>query len=166
MKESIERAAQPDNKRSAYTPYEARNIGALIRMGRIADAKFMLDFLVRDGVRPAAWNHLAEVVYGDLRTPSYIGDMPHTWVGAELINAIRDILVYEDRGKLVLAAAVPDEWIDKSVSVRNLQTLYGTLSYNIKRGANKKTIIEVSCTRRPPNGFAVPAGAELIIREQ
>ncbi|MCE5341587.1 MAG: discoidin domain-containing protein [Planctomycetaceae bacterium] len=166
MQESIKRAAQPDNKRSAYTPYEARNIGALIRMGRIADAKTTIDFLVSDGVRPTAWNHLAEVVYGDLRTPSYIGDMPHTWVGAELINAIRDILVYEDRGKLVLAAAVPDEWIDKSVSVRNLQTLYGTLSYNIKRGTNKKTIIEVSCTRRPPNGFAVPAGAELIIREQ
>jgi hypothetical protein len=166
MQESIFRAAQPDNKRSAYTPYEARNIGALIRMGRISDANFMMNFLVRDGVRPAAWNHLAEVVHGDLRTPSYIGDMPHTWVGAELINAIRDMLVYEDRGRLVLAAAVPDEWIDKGVSVRNLQTLYGALSYNIKRDENKKTVIEVSCKKRPPNGFTVPSGVELIIREQ
>ncbi len=166
MQESIYRAAQPDNKRSAYTPYEARNIGALIRMGRIADANFMMNFLVSDGVRPAAWNHLAEVVYGDLRTASYIGDMPHTWVGAELINAIRDMLVYEDRGKLVLAAAVPNEWIDKGVSVKNLQTLYGTVSYNLKRGENNKIIIEVSCTQRPPNGFAVPAGAELIIMEK
>jgi hypothetical protein len=165
MKESIERAAQPDNKRSSYTPYEARNIGALIRMGRIEDAKTMMNFLVSDGVRPAAWNHLAEVVHGDLRTPSYIGDMPHTWVGAEVINAIRDTLVYEDRGKLVLAAGVPDEWIDKGVSVKKLQTLYGTVSYNIKR-ENNKTKIKVTCTRRPPNGFAVPSGAELIIREQ
>jgi hypothetical protein len=166
MKESAQRAAQPDSKRSSYTPYEARNIGALIRMGRLADAKFMLDFLVNDGVRPAAWNHLAEVVHGDLRTASYIGDMPHTWVGAELINSIRGIFVYEDRGKLVLAAAIPDEWIDKGVSVKNLQTLYGSLSYTVKRGENKKTIMEVSCTRQPPNGFTVPAGAELIIREQ
>jgi len=166
MQDCIKRAAQPPDKRSSYTPYEARNIGALIRMGRIADARVMLDFLVNDGVRPAAWNHLAEVVHGDLRTPSYIGDMPHTWVGAELINAIRDMLVYEDRGKLVLAAAVPDEWIDQGVSVKNLRTLYGTLSYNIKRGENNKIIIEASCTKQPPNGFAVPAGAELIVQEQ
>jgi hypothetical protein len=156
-----QRAAQPLGKRSSYTPYEVRNIGALIRMGRSEDARILLDFFVQDGVRPAAWNHLAEVVHGDLRTPSYIGDMPHTWVGAELINAIRDMLVYEDRGRLVLAAAIPDKWLDSGVSVRNLQTLWGPISYNIKRDTNGKVILKLNYTKQPPNGFAVPAGTEL-----
>jgi hypothetical protein len=163
--ESSKRAAQPVGKRSSYTPYEVRNIGALIRMGRFEDARMLLDFFVQDGVRPAAWNHLAEVVHGDLRTPSYIGDMPHTWVGAELINSIRDMLVYEDRGRLVLAAAIPDNWFDKGISVRNLQTLYGPISYNIKRDQSGKVILNLKCSRQPPNGFVVPAGTELKLQE-
>ncbi|MFA5292193.1 MAG: beta-galactosidase [Phycisphaerae bacterium] len=165
MQDCIQRAAQPADKRSSYTPYEVRNIGAMIRMGRSADARTLLDFFVNDGVRPAAWNHLAEVVHGDLRTPSYIGDMPHTWVGAELINSIRDMLVYEDRGRLVLAAAIPDKWLDKGISVRNLQTLWGPISYNIKRDTNGKVTLKLNYTKKPPNGFAVPAGTELIVQE-
>jgi hypothetical protein len=163
--ECRQRAAQPIAKRSSYTPYEVRNIGALIRMGRSEDARMLLDFFVQDGVRPAAWNHLAEVVHGDLRTPSYIGDMPHTWVGAELINSIRDMLVYEDRGRLVLAAAIPDNWLDSGVTVRNLRTLWGPISYNIKRDTNGKVILKLNCFKQPPGGFVVPAGTELIIQE-
>jgi hypothetical protein len=165
IQDSKYRAAQPVGKRSSYTPYEVRNIGALIRMGRSEDARILLDFFVQDGVRPAAWNHLAEVVHGDPRTPSYIGDMPHTWVGAELINSIRDMLVYEDRGRLVLAAAIPDKWLDSGVSVRNLQTLWGPISYNIKRDTNGKVILKLNYTKQPPNGFAVPAGTELKLQE-
>ncbi|MGA2916279.1 MAG: discoidin domain-containing protein [Sedimentisphaerales bacterium] len=165
VRECSQRASQPVGKRSSYTPYEVRNIGALIRMGRSEDARILLDFFVQDGVRPAAWNHLAEVVHGDLRTPSYIGDMPHTWVGAELINSIRDMLVYEDRGRLVLAAAIPDKWLDSGVSVRNLQTLWGPISYNIKRDTNGKVILKLNYTKLPPNGFAVPAGTELKLQE-
>jgi hypothetical protein len=91
--------------------------------------------------------------------------MPHTWVGAELINAIRDMLVYEDRGRLVLAAAIPDKWLDSGVSVRNLQTLWGPISYNIKRDMNGKVILKLNCFKQPPNGFVVPAQAELKLQE-
>lgn len=150
---------------SGYTPYEARNIGALIRMGRYDDARMLLNFLIKDAVRPAAWNHMAEVVHADPRTPSYIGDMPHTWVAAELINSIRDMLVYEDRGKLVLAAAVPNDWIEKGISVRNLRTLWGPISYTLKN-ENGKNILTLKCSKRPPNGFIIPKGTELIIQEQ
>ncbi|MEN6384510.1 MAG: discoidin domain-containing protein [Phycisphaerales bacterium] len=165
MNDCRKRASDPPGKRSGYTPYEARNIGALIRLGRYQDARMLLNFLLQDAVRPAAWNEMAEVVHGDLRTPSYIGDMPHTWAAAELINSIRDMFVYEDRGKLVIAAAVPEEWLEKGISVRNLRTLWGTVSYNAKI-ENGKLLINLKCSKRPPNGFTVPNGAELIILEQ
>jgi hypothetical protein len=164
VEDSRYRASQPIGKRSTYTPYEARNIGALIRLGRIKDAQMLLEFFVSDGVRPSNWNHLAEVVHGDLRTPSYIGDMPHTWVGAELINSIRDVLVYEDRGRLVLAAGVPDSWLAQGVSVRNLQTWWGAISYDLKRQNDGQVVLELRCSKQPTNGFVVPTGVKLIIK--
>ncbi len=158
------RAAMPLGTCPAYTPYEVRNISALIRLQRPAQARFLLDYFLEDAVRPAGWNHMAEVVHGDPLTASYIGDMPHTWVGAGLINAIRDMLVYEDRGGLVLAAAVSDEWIDAGVSVRNLQTWWGPISYDVKREAGGQAVLQLTYTQRPPNGFVVPKGIKLIER--
>ena len=164
VKGSTYRAEQPFGSRSTYTPYEVRNISALIRLGRPEDAIMLVNFFVEDGVRPSGWNHMAEVVHGDPRTPSYIGDMPHTWVGAGLINAIRDMLVYEDRGSLVLAAAVPDEWLESGVSVRNLQTWWGPVSYHLIRSKNGETTLKLRYTQKPPNGFVVPEGVKLIAK--
>jgi hypothetical protein len=164
VEDSRYRASQPIGKRSTYTPYEARNIGPLIRLGRIKDAQMLLEFFVSDGVRPSNCNHLAEVVHGDLQTPSYIGDIPHTWVGAELINSIRDVLVYEDRGRLVLAAGVPDSWLAQGVSVRNLQTWWGAISYDLKRQNDGQVVLELRCSKQPTNGFVVPTGVKRIIK--
>ena len=162
MKESRYRAAQPLGTRKTYTPYEVRNISAMIRLGRPNDAIMLTDFFIEDAIRPAGWNHMAEVVHSDPRTPSYIGDMPHTWVGAGFINAVRDMLVYEERGALVLAAAVPDKWLDEGVTVRNLQTWWGPISYNLKRRNNGRVILKLDCSNQPPNGFVVPKEFELL----
>ena len=93
-----------------------------------------------------------------------LGDMPHTWVGAELINTIRDMLVYEDRGRLVLAAGVYDKWLDKGVAVSNLQTWWGPISYTLKRNENGQTILKLKCSQQPPNGFVVPDGVKLMLQ--
>jgi F5/8 type C domain len=164
MKESRHRASQPFGTRATYTPYEVRNISALIRLGRTEDALMLVDYFLEDAVRPLGWNHMAEVVHGDPRTPSYIGDMPHTWVGAGLINAIRDMLVYEERDALFLAAAIPDKWLDSGVSVKNLQTWWGPISYDLKRQGNGEIILELRSTRKPPNGFVLPKGVKLVIK--
>ena len=66
-----------------YTPYELRNVGALIRLGRRERALALLELLLADQ-RPPAWNQWAEVVWRDPAPPRFIGDMPHTWVGVEL----------------------------------------------------------------------------------
>ena len=148
-----------------YTPYEVRNVSALIRLGRPDDAFRLLDWFLEDAVRPPGWNHMAEVVHDDPRTPSYIGDMPHTWVGAGLINAIRDMFVYEDRGSLNLAAGVPEEWIAQGLSVNNLQTWWGGVSYRLYRDNRGETLLELSCREKPPRGFILPEGVRLILKQ-
>ena len=160
------RISMPPGTRPTYTPYEVRNISALIRLGRSEDAAMLLDYFMEDAVRPIGWNHMAEVVHGDLRTPSYIGDMPHTWVGAGLCNAIRDMLVYEERNSLVLAAAVPQSWLLEGVSVKNLQTWYGPISYDIKQLPSGQVVLKLKYTRKPPKGFIVPEGVKLIAKQQ
>mgnify|MGYP006277709935 CR=1 FL=1 len=141
-----------------YTPYEVRNISALIRLGEKEKAWKLLDWFLQDAVRPFQWNHMAEVVHDDPRTPSYIGDMPHTWVGAGLINAIRDIFVYEERGKLVLANGIPDHWLKERIKVRNLPTWWGSVSYDLYRNDEGEAVIELQSKNSPPAGFSVPDG--------
>jgi hypothetical protein len=74
-------------------------------------------------------------VWRDSNTPSFIGDMPHTWIGAGYIRSLRSLFVYEreaDRS-LVIAAGLPREWVESEtgVSVKRLATYYGTLNYSL-----------------------------------
>ena len=82
----------------AYTPYELRTVGALVRLGRKAEAHEMLAFFMKDR-RPAAWNQWAEVVGRDPRAPRFIGDMPHTWVGTRLHPLVPRLLRDRARGR-------------------------------------------------------------------
>ena len=112
-----------------YTPYEARNINALVQLGDKGRAHTLLKQFMA-GRHPAAWNHLAEVVVSNPRIGTYVGDMPHTWVGADLVTGLRNLLVYEYAGQLVLLAGVPETWVleDNGVRLRNLPTHFGALA--------------------------------------
>jgi hypothetical protein len=118
----------------AYTPYELRNVATLIRLGQKQRALELMDMMVADQ-RPPAWNEWAEVAWRDPTAPRFIGDMPHTWVGAGFIRALRSLLVYEresDRA-LVMLAGVPAEWVTSAegVTVRRLPTYYGVLNMTL-----------------------------------
>ncbi|HSW55004.1 MAG TPA: discoidin domain-containing protein, partial [Ignavibacteriaceae bacterium] len=114
-----------------YTPYENRLIGSFIYLDQPERAHELIKFFLNDQ-RPQGWNHWAEVVWKDSRTPKFIGDMPHTWVGSDFINAVRSMFVYESASggeydsSLVLAAALYQDWIDSpnGMSVENLPTYY------------------------------------------
>ncbi len=122
-----------------YTPYENRLIGSFIMLDQPDRAHELIEFFLSDQ-RPQGWNHWAEVVWKDYRVPRYIGDMPHTWVGSDFINAIRAMFVYENEydQSLVLASALYQDWIDTpdGMSVGNLPTYYGEISYAIKKASN------------------------------
>ena len=119
---------------TAYTPYENRLIGSFIYLDEPERAHELIKFFLNDQ-RPRGWNHWAEVVWKDKRHPGFIGDMPHTWVGSDFINAVRSMFVYESASggdydsSLVLGAALYQDWIDSpdGMSVENLPTYYGEI---------------------------------------
>lgn len=144
-----------------YTPYELRTVGAFVRLGQPERAHAMLDFFHRSGQRPAAWNQWAEVVRNGYRTPGFIGDMPHTWVGSDFIRSFLDLFAYERvrDSALVLGAGIPDRWArdTSGVAIAGIRTPYGPLELS-ERGTSGATRITVGGGGRvPPGGFVVRA---------
>jgi hypothetical protein len=119
----------------SYTPYEIRIIGALVRLGRRDAALELLRFFLSDR-RPQSWNQWPEIAWRDHKAPAHVGDLPHTWVAAEYVLAVRSLIAYERATdqSLVLAAGLAPEWIDGAgVRVDRMPTPYGALSYSLRR---------------------------------
>jgi len=138
-----------------YSPYEIRIIGALLRLGRREAALELLRFFLSDQ-RPPAWNQWPEIAWRDRRAPAHVGDLPHTWVAAEYVLAVRSLFAYErmtDR-RLVVAAGLASEWMsDPGIRVHEMPTLYGALSFSA-RAVDEHTL-------RFEIGPGVNAGIEL-----
>lgn len=152
------RAGEP--ARDAYTPYEARNAEALVRLGRRDEAARVLAF-VMDGRRPAGWHVWPEVIATDPVAPRFLGDMPHGWGGATVVQAVRTMLAYErirDEA-LVVAAGVPDAWLagdPGGVAVRDLPTHWGLLGYRLRRTGPRRVRMDLDAgVRIPPGGIVV-----------
>ena len=138
----------------AYTPYEWRNVGAFVRLGDRERAQQAMAYFYRDR-RPAGWNQWAEVVVRDAREPRFLGDMPHGWVASDHIRSVLDLFAYEDESErsLVLAAGVPMAWLrGQGVSIRDLGTPYGPLSWSARVGVDGAIDIRVSGLRTFPSG--------------
>ncbi len=122
-----------------YTPYELRVVGSFIYLNQREKAHKMLDFFFNDQ-RPETWNHWAEVVWKNIDEPRFIGDMPHTWVGSDYINAVRAMFVYEDDldTSLILGAGLKEEWIDspEGVKISQMPTYYGDVNYSVRKSKN------------------------------
>lgn len=118
--------------RYAYTPYEFRNVLSFVRLNRPQDADQLLNWL-RTGRHPTGWEVFAEVVRSQTRAPFYLGDMPHTWVGAEYVRAVIGMLMHEDDDGLELLPGVPPAWLNGQLTVRHLPTAFGTLSMSARQ---------------------------------
>lgn len=117
----------------SYTPYELRNVPALIRLGWRNEAWEVLRAVMRDQ-RPSNWPQWPEIIWRDPAWPRFIGDMPHAWVGALFVEAVRHVFVYE-RGAdaaLVVGAGIPRAWLDRGVGARRLPTHYGVLHFSAR----------------------------------
>ncbi|HEV2064819.1 MAG TPA: coagulation factor 5/8 type domain-containing protein, partial [Thermoanaerobaculia bacterium] len=142
-----------------YTPYEWRVAGSFVRLNRRDRAQALFDFFFSDR-RPAAWNHWAEVVWPDPRSPKFIGDMPHGWVGSDFIRSFLDLFAYdrEEDGTLVLGAGVPASWLadPRGVAVSKLQTRYGPLDLTLRADRSAVRVRIAGACVVPPGGFVVP----------
>jgi hypothetical protein len=142
-----------------YSAYEIRIIGALVRLGRRRDALEVLEFMLADRRIPV-WNQWPEISWRDPSGPSFIGDLPHTWISAEYMLAMCALFAYEreEDESLVIAAGVAEEWLSggSPVGVKNLPTYYGNLSYSLR--IKGKSILRVKLTGDlvvPPGGIVV-----------
>jgi len=146
-----------------YTPYEWRNVGALVRLGQVDRAHAAIAFFMADR-RPAPWNQWAEVVGREPRKPRFVGDMPHAWVASDYVRAVLDLFAYEreDEQAMVLAAGIPDAWIAAGgVSIDGLRTPWGPLGYTLRREGNANVLEISAASARPPGGFVLRDGLVL-----
>ena len=139
----------------AYTPYEIRNVTALLMLGEKEKAYTALKWFMRD-LLPQGWNAWPEVGFENQRTGSYLGDIPHTWVGSEFLRAFRSFFVYDDEAdaSLVVGAGVQESWLAAPVKAQALQSSHGRLTATASRKGNEVTI-QLSGDARPPGGFKV-----------
>jgi hypothetical protein len=148
---------------SNYTPYEIRIIGALVRLGMRDAALELLRFFLSDR-RPPPWNQWPEIAWRDHAAPAHIGDLPHTWIAAEYVLALRSLIAYEreaDRS-LILAAGLAPEWIEGAgVAVDGMPTLHGRLSYSLRRIDARTLRFEISSALAGPVILRPPLPAPL-----
>ena len=139
LKRTFERYWQEAQQRASgarpwkdYTPYELRTVGALVRLGHPDRAHEVLEFLLQ-GRRPPEWNQWAEVVGVNPREPRFIGDLPHAWVASDYIRSVLDMFAYEREadGAIVVGAGLSERWMASGVTVKDLVTPHGRLSYQL-----------------------------------
>jgi hypothetical protein len=147
-----------------YTPYEIRIIGALVRLGRRDAALELLKFFLSDR-RPLPWNQWPEIAWRDRTAPAHVGDLPHTWIAAEYVLAVRALFAFEHEAEdtLILAAGLAPEWIDgDGVRVDKMPTLYGELSYSLRRIDSRTLQFVIGDTSVAP--VPLPLPVPLILR--
>ena len=118
-----------------YSAYEIRIIGALVKLGRRRDAQEVMQYMLSDRRIPP-WNQWPEISWRDPAGPSFIGDLPHTWISAEYMLAVCSLFAYEreEDDSLVIAAGVAENGLSDAfeVGVKNLPTYYGDLTYSLR----------------------------------
>jgi hypothetical protein len=150
-------------KWDAYTPYELRTVGTLLRMGLKDRALALLDGFMADQT-PPSWNQWPEVIWRESAAPKFIGDLPHTWVGSDFLRSVSDLLVYEREADsaLVIGAGIPEAWLaDSGVAVSRLSTWWGPLSYSAQRQGSVVTVAIAGGLRIPPGGLVIHSPGSL-----
>jgi hypothetical protein len=95
------------------------------------------------------------------------GDMPEAWANANLVNLVRDMLLYEEGGLLKLFSGIPAAWIPEGEHLlveKAPTTLGGDVSFRLDRPTAGRMTLELS---PPPVAIDVlvqfPIGAGQVI---
>ena len=130
--DEVRRRSLP-SARYVYSPYEFRNVLTFVHLDDPLLAEELLNRLRADR-RPAGWQVFAEVVRSPMRSVFYLGDMPHTWVGAEYVRAVIGMLMHEEDDRLDLLPGVPPDWVaGDGLRIDRLPTAFGELSMSARQ---------------------------------
>ncbi len=93
------------------------------------------------------WGHIRTTWNGNVA-------MPHGWAVAEVHLLLRDCLVYEDGGQIVLLAGIPESWFKEpaGIRIRNLPTHFGSLDA-VWEVADRGATLRLDGRAAPPEGF-------------
>ena len=138
-----------------YTPYEWRNVAAFVRLGWRQRANEAREWFFGHRA-PLAWNQWGEVVTPTPRTPFFLGDLPHAWVGSDFVRSALDMFAYvrEIDDSLVLAAGVPADWLNEGVALRGMRTPQGTVGYSLRRDGDA-LLLDIAAGSGLPEGGLV-----------
>lgn len=138
-----------------YTAYEIRIVGALVQLGKRAEALELLKFFLSDR-RPLHWNQWPEISWKNPCSPGHLGDVPHTWIASEYMLAFASLFAYEHQADdaLILGAGLDEQWLKSpnGISVRGLPTWHGELDLAMKREREGSLLIEIGGNLRQPRG--------------
>ena len=153
----------------AYTPYEWRNVGALVRLGERERALSLLRLLLADR-RPLEWNQWGEVVWRNRRIDRFIGDMPHTWVASDFVRSTLDLFEYEraSDSSIVLLSGVPPEWlVAPGIRLSGVHTTSGELSLVASEAPDGRAVMVSAAVDGPlpPGGFVIDLPRREQVRE-
>ncbi len=149
--DDVVKRALPGEK-FGYTPYEIRNLMSFALLNQPKRAETLLNFLML-GRRPVGWRHFAEVVHSNERLGSYIGDMPHTWVGSGFVNTILGMVFVEQGDQLRLLVAPPKNWLlGEGIRLRDVPTHFGPLDFDARLTADTLQV-EIGGNLKGNSGF-------------
>jgi hypothetical protein len=99
------------------------------------------------------------VVWREPGTLTFIGDMPHTWVGSDFLRSTLDFFAYEREADsaLVVGDGLLEAWVDEApgVAVGGLSTHYGRLGYSMRGEGGAVRVHIAEGVRMPPGGLVV-----------
>jgi hypothetical protein len=138
-----------------YTAYEIRIVGALVQLGKRAEALELLKFFLSD-CRPAHWNQWPEISWKNPRSPGHLGDVPHTWIASEYMLAFASLFAYERQADdaLILGAGLDEQWLAarNGISVRGLPTWHGELDLAMRRERDGSLRVSIGGQMNSPSG--------------
>lgn len=124
--EFFERRSRTFGGTDSYTPYEWRVVGTLSRLQMKQQAQDAIRFFLSHS-RPQGWCHWAEVIWGNQRTPRFIGDAPHGWVGSDYLRSIYSLMIRWEDETIFFGEGVSEEWWISGFSVK-LRIPHGWIS--------------------------------------
>lgn len=138
-----------------YSAYDIRIINALVKMGRREEAYEIATFFLADR-RPQSWNQWPEISWPDPASPGHLGDLPHSWIGAEFVLAVRSMFVEESNKTLVIGKGIPSRWLDDGgVGIAHWPTWYGELDFQVSRDGNGDIHLVLQGDVAPAEGILV-----------
>jgi hypothetical protein len=144
-------------------PYAGLGLAhAFYRLGLDDRAWQILDWTMNHQTAPNLY------AWGEVVDPEHFGvlsgDVPHSWMAAEMVLFIRDILLRQQGDRLEIGP-FPSNWLapGSAVSVRHLPTSLGDQGYAIERSADGRTIQITFDSAGPAGGYLVTLPADLSI---